>query len=103
MHWDYKKLNSTGERVVVERNTNREEAVTEARMADDDEVDNTALKQTEEGCKEALSDFFEENKLAEAYNLEEIDNNVVELKDLRTEYKRVHRQLKVVTPEYDTD
>ena len=104
VHLDYKRLGSTGGRVVVERNSNRVEAVTEERMDGENGTDNNAaILQTEEGCKEALSDFFEENKLADAYNLEEIDNNVAELKELRIEYKRVHRQLKVVITEYDRD
>ena len=64
---DYRKLNSTGERVVVERNSDRVEAVTEVKMDKEEEaIDNTLLLQTEEGCTEALSDFFEENKLADA-------------------------------------
>ena len=104
VHVDYKKLNSTGERVVVERNSNRVEAVTDQRMDGEEGRDNNAaILQTEEGCKEALSDFFEENKLADAYDLDEIDTNVAELKELRIEYKRVHRQLKVEIPDYDRD
>ena len=102
IHLDYRVLNSTGERVPVERNRNRVEAVINTTMSCEDEGDSSAaLLQAEEGCKEALVDFFEENLLTDAYDLDEIDSYVTEVKELRTEYKRLHRQLKVCIPEYD--
>ena len=80
---------------------NKNELNIENNMAADADA-KTYLLLDLEGCEETLCDFFTENVLSEAHSLAEIDSNVVELKNLRTEYKRVHRQLKPLIEDYDT-
>ena len=101
---DYSTFHKTGQKIPISRSTNRNEALTEEdKMTEAAATEARAcLLQAEEGCDEAISDFFDENSLAEAYSFEEIDSNVVEIKNLRTEYKRLHRQLKSVIDDYET-
>ena len=47
--------------------------------------------------------FFAENKLPDACSQEEIDENVSEIKDLRKNYKRVHRGLKEIATDYNAE
>ena len=101
---DYSILHKTGKKVPISRSTSRNEAaVTDIMTESNDKQASTHILQTEESCEEAISDFFEENSLADAYTLEEINSNVIEIKNLRTEYKRLHRQLKPLVEEYDTN
>ena len=97
-------MHKTGDRIPIIRNESRIDAeTTEDDMTEAAVTNNvTYLIQAEEVCDEAISDFFAENVLTDAYSFEEIDSNVVEIKDLRTEYKRLHRQLKVAVEDYET-
>ena len=73
---DYSTFHKTGVKVPINRSEEdaetTEDNMTEAAVADN--ADNVnLLVQAEEICDEALSDFFEENVLTDAYSFEEID------------------------------
>ena len=108
-NWNYKVLGTTGERVPCLRSTRdrRDEAISVVdKMSDETGVmkfDVTPLLQAEEGIFEEISDFLEENRLPEAFGIDEIDENVGEIKELRKEFKRVHRQLKSHLENYGTE
>ena len=95
---DYSILHKTGEKVLKTRSV----VDIENNMATTDADTKTYLLLDLEGCEEAICDFFTEIFLSEAHSLAKIDSNVVELKNLRTEYKRIHRQLKPLIEDYDT-
>ena len=119
--WDYNKLHRTGKRVPKTRNITKEDNMSEDGNESDGDVKvkgdqvveasiggtlNTLnlrnLTNNEAEFYEEITEFFDENKVAEALRIEEIDDMSSEIKNLRRAFRRAHRELKDSLTDYDT-
>ena len=102
--WDYKILDRTGRKVPKLRNSDQNGASSGEEMSKTVELDPVHLKSlvhNEEEFFEEITEFLEENKSEDALNIEDIDENVLEIKELRKVFKRVHREMKTDIAEYE--
>ena len=68
------------------------------------EIDPAHIKnviQSEEEFFEEIEEFLMENVPSDAVNIEEIDEYISEIKELRRVFKRVHREMRTDIPEYN--
>ena len=59
------------------------------------------LLENDEELQDEIPEFLSENLVADAPSIEEIDENIAEIKDLRKVFKRVHRQMKFAFENYE--
>ena len=106
--WDYRILHSTGDKVPkIRKNWGKEgESSNNSKMAEDKTTLSENVKnllENEEEIQDEISEFLSENQAADALSVEEIDENISEIKDLRKVFKRVHRQMKYVFENYENE
>ena len=119
---DYKKLSETGERVPVE-DQNKEEAEEVAEISRllrsisiCEDLDNIhqeenmekqkidSLKVDESTISGDAADFIDENEVDESCTVEQIDVKISKVEQLRTSYRQVHNELKILLQErYGTE
>ena len=119
---DYKKLSETGERVLVE-DQNEEEAEEVAEISSllrsisiCEDLENIhqeenmekqkidSLKVDESTISGDAADFIDENEVDESCTVEEIDVKISKVEQLRTSYRCIHNELKILLQErYGTE
>ena len=63
--------------------------------------DTKSITNSEIEYYEEIDEFLKENLLRDAFSIEDINNNLSEIKELRRVYKRIHREIKYVLTEYN--
>ena len=112
LDWNYKVLHNSGERILITRDSSTKGAMDggngdgnlESKVsvaAEMNQMSMDFLINNEEELFEEIDVFFDENKVAEALSIEEIDQNLAEVKELRRGFKRAHRELKSKLNDYD--
>ena len=92
---DYKKLGETGER--TEKQLKGEEEADRDNIGEVSKNTENTLSIEESTIADDLSDFIDENKVEDMLYSSEIDNKISKLEELRTGYRRKHKELKILS------
>ena len=109
---DYKKLNETGEKILVEdqkevaeisnllRSISISENLHSIHQEDNMEKQKIDLLKIDESTiAEDVDDFIDENEIDQSSTLEQIDAKIDKMEQLRTSYRRLHNELKTLLQE----